>query len=116
MPDQRDVAKIQLIHHCRQVVGESVEIVAAIRLARAAMTAPVERDAPCALLGQTEHRDLPPPGIHSPRSKKYDRFACAPVPAIKLGAVSSFKEFSALWLGNAGLRLHRIGGHPCGCG
>jgi hypothetical protein len=78
-PDQRDAAEIERVEHGRKVVRQRVVVVAAARLARAAVTATIVGDAAEAIVDQRGHLVIPHRHRERPGREEDDGASRAPV-------------------------------------
>ena len=90
--DVHGVAEIERRDERREVVGVGVHLVAVPRLARAAVTAPVVRDAAVAVAREEHHLRVPGVGGERPAVAEDDGLAGAPVLVVDLGAVPGGDE------------------------
>jgi hypothetical protein len=85
--DHRDVLQIERLDQGREIVGVPVHVVAVRRLARAAVTAAIVRDAAEAVLHEEEHLRVPHVGVQRPAVREGDDRARAPVLVVDGGSV-----------------------------
>src|SRR6266566_3108471 len=107
MPDECDVAKIELFDNSGKICGQSVIVVTASRIFRTAVPAPVVGDAAETLFAQLGELIFPYIGVECPWMTKDDRRPVTPVADEQLCAVAGFNkrsEMSLLW---TGVRLRR---------
>ncbi|EGJ73767.1 putative bromoperoxidase [Streptomyces sp. Tu6071] len=100
--DERDVTQVELRDEVVQVVGEGVEVVAVEDRRRAAVAAPVVRDAPVAGVGDRLELVLPGVTAQRPPVDEDDRAALAPVLVEDLDSVTRRADrhggpFSEVW-------------------
>src|SRR5882672_2143998 len=87
MADMDRIFKIKRFDKLRQIVGVSVQVVAVPRLARAAMTAAVMRDATVAARGQKKHLVFKSVRAEGPAMAEDDGLSRAPVFEVDLRSV-----------------------------
>jgi hypothetical protein len=85
--NEREVRKIEVIDERGDIIGESVEVVAAGRLIGAAMAAAVEADAAASLVGERRHLVVPHAAAAAEAAQEQDRRAGAKLAPVELGAV-----------------------------
>ena len=110
MGDQRDLPEVEPVDDRRQVVGQAVVVVAASRVARPAMAAPVVGDAAQALVGQLDELVLPDIGIEAPGMGEDHGLAAPPVDMEQARAVFGLDERRPRHAWSLGL------GRPAACG
>jgi hypothetical protein len=79
VPDQGDVAQVELVDDRREVVGVVVHVMPGIGLGRPAVPAPVVGDPAEAVVRDELQKDVPVVGIQRPAVAEYDGTARAPV-------------------------------------
>ncbi len=87
VPDVNGVAQVQMLGQRGEVVGVVVEVVAVGRLGGPAVTAPVVRDHPIAMLQEEQHLRVPVVGGQRPAVAEHDRLTRSPVLVEDVGAV-----------------------------
>jgi hypothetical protein len=85
--DQDRIPQVQRFDDGCEIVGIAVHVVVGRRLARAAMTAPVERHATVAMLHQEQHLAVPGIGIERPPVREGHDRAAAPILVVDLRTV-----------------------------
>jgi hypothetical protein len=73
MADQHHLAQVERLDDGLDVAGQGVEVVAAARIAGAAMAAAIEGDAAQAVAAQGHHLVAPGARRHRPAADKQDR-------------------------------------------
>ena len=92
MADMHGIPQVEVGDELGEVVRIGVEVVAVPRLARAAVPAPVMRDAAIAAVGQIEHLVLEGVRREGPAVAEDDGLPLAPVVVVERGAIGSVER------------------------
>src|ERR1700736_135306 len=104
MADVDGILYIQLLYQFRQIIGVGVHIVAVPRLAGAAVSAAIVRDASISARGEKYHLIFPGIGAERPSVTKNQRLPFAPILVVKLCSIFHFDRSHAI----SPLRLHLL--------
>src|SRR5947199_5460887 len=77
--DERDVAEVESVDDCREIVCQSVVVIAVPRIGGPSMAAPIIGHTAQTLVGQLDELVLPDVGIESPGMGEKDRIAGSPI-------------------------------------
>src|SRR5882724_6183397 len=87
MPDVNGVLQVELLDQGRKVVGVGIHVVAAPRLARAAVPPAIMRDTAVSPLGEKQHLVFPGVRAQRPPVAEHNRLAGSPVLVVNLGTI-----------------------------
>src|SRR5215470_4502419 len=116
MADKRDLAKVELFDHRREIAGEGVVIVAPPGVARSSVAATVVSDAAQPLVGQVNHLVLPHVGVERPTVDEDDGLAGAPVLIEQARAITGYDEWRPDSVCGRGFCLRSFGLRRAACG
>lgn len=89
MRHEREIAEIQMVVQCAEIVGEGVAVVTVPRRIGTPVPSPIVRDAPEAMVNQVRDLELPHAGVESGAGDEHHRPAGSGVGVEQTGTGAS---------------------------